>query len=534
MKKAILTIILTSLLLPSCSGFLEETPYSQYSAKQLYQDKDALEGGLYGVYQGYRTLPLYLSIMYNAGTDIIKPYKPTSAMGQICSYSFTSEHTYFETLWENFYQIIMRANFIIDECEKADYLTDGEYRQIKSEALFLRAQAYYFLVSSWGDVPLITEALTEFDYSVGREPLSNVWYQIIEDLKYASTYGHLPESTFEGSRYRVSRYAAISLLGKAYLTMASFKETGLIDGYDQIQESVEELYRLAHDEFVEVMDFSPYDLNTNYSENFFPESKSVDVESIFDIAFGPGELGSGWTRDAFGGYGSVSGNNNPSSDLRLDGAYCGKRNLLPTGSFIQTYKEGDGRKDWNIQDFSIKLIDGEWVTAPITNTESMFIPKFRQGAWNELLKNAYGQCENNCKLIRYADILLMYAETEIKLNGGTATQKAVDAVNRIVRRARYPLTAVETPEFPDYTVSTLTFSALMEERARELCFEPVRRIDLVRTGTLEERVKASSYTGAKNNFRYYHYLFPVPAYEINITKNPEEFKQNPGYGEGNK
>lgn len=533
MKIRHITIVSVCCILASCTSFLEETPKSQYPAEGFYTSKSALEGGLFGIYQGYKNLPIYLLVMSNAGTDLIKPYKNTSVYGMLCCYTFTSEHQYFENMWANLYTVVMRANTILMECDRADYLSDADYKRIRSEALFLRAQAYYFLVTNWGDVPLITEpAENGFDYTLPREPLVKVYGQIVEDLTYASTRGHLPETRPEDAPSRATRYAALGLLGKTYLTMASFKESGVVGGYDAIAESEELLYGKARDAFEYIMDYSDYELVPVYGDNFFPAAKESNTEAIFEIWFGSGELGSSWPRDILGGYGTVKGSGNPSTDLRLNGAYCGKRNLVPAGSFINTYRKGDGRREWNIQDFSITLIDGVWKQTPITKVESMFAPKFRQGAWNEIIKHAYSQCENNYTLMRYADILLMYAETELKLNGGRANQKAVDAVNRIVRRARYPKTAAETPEFPDYTTATLTFEALMDERAKELCFEPIRRIDLARTGLLEEKVLGSSFTGAKQNFASHHYLFPIPAYEINITRNPEQFRQNPGYGKG--
>ncbi|MCD7971418.1 MAG: RagB/SusD family nutrient uptake outer membrane protein, partial [Candidatus Azobacteroides sp.] len=425
----------------------------------------------------------------------------------MCTYTFTSEHVYFESLWSDLYTIIMRANIIIRVCEEADFLEEADRQRMMCEALFLRAHAYYYLVCFWGNVPLITEAMEKFDYTLPRASLHQVYQQITEDLEYASVEGRLTEERRSDLPSRVSRYAAKGLLGKIYLTMASYKESGKVEGYDRITETVRELYQKANQELKDIILTSSFELVIPYSAAFEISEKSGNKEALFEIFFGPGELGSGWSRDAYGGYGDGNG-----IDLRLYGSYCGKRNMLPVGSFVRTYQNGDSRYNWNIQDSTIVLNNGVWSRARISNVESMFIPKFRQGAWNEILSHGYGQCENNYPILRYADVLLMYVETELKLNNGTATENAVREINKVIQRARYPKVETDTPEFPDYTINTLTFEALMAERARELCYEPHRKIDLLRTGRLEEALENSSYKDPLTNFQSFHYLYPIPAY----------------------
>ena len=131
----------------------------------------------------------------------------------------------------------------------------------------------------------------------------------------------------------------------------------------------------------------------------------------------------------------------------------------------------------------------------------------------------------------------MYTEADMKLNGGTATDKGLDAINRIIQRARgldedgNEILAEDTPELPDYTAETLTFEELMKERARELCFEFWRRHDLVRTGMLEYFLQSRNTTDNVNtNFDpEKNYLLPVPQYEIDNSRNKEGMWQNPGY-----
>lgn len=521
-------------ILPSCTDFLAEDPKSDFGSDSFYKDKQTVEAGLYGVYHTYRELPQYLAMLGACGTDIAKPYRATTVYGKFCTYTFTSEEESIGTAWSVLYSIIMRANLILDVTEKADFLSGNDKHKIASECKFLRAYAYYILVCLWGDVPLFTEAMEDFDYTAGRTPIHQVYAQIVEDFQYAATPGYLPNEKAKDTAARVTHYAAVTLLGKVYLAMASYKEIitkdaairEIIPGYLLIPETIEQLYTNANTQLKDVIDHSPFTLTTTYADAFKVSAKAANTESIFEIFFGPGELGSGWSREVYGGYGDGGG-----IDLRLFGAYCGKRNVSPAGSFVNLYKTGDSRFSWNIQDSTITYADGIWKRAKITNTASMFMPKYRQGEWNELLTHGYGECANNYPMIRLADVLLMYAETEIKLNNGTATPAAVNEVNRLINRARYPLTAAQTPAFLNYTTATLTFDALMKERAKELCFEELRKIDLLRTGLLEQYLNASNYTGHRGNLKRYHYLYPIPAVEMRLTRNPD-FKQNEGYGSG--
>ena len=131
----------------------------------------------------------------------------------------------------------------------------------------------------------------------------------------------------------------------------------------------------------------------------------------------------------------------------------------------------------------------------------------------------------------------MYAEAEMALNGGKVKSTGLNAVNRIVQRARglnesgVPITEAETPGFENYTIESLTFEELMKERSRELCFEFWRRHDLARTGMFEHFLKArNEANNIKTNFDpKKNYLLPVPQYEIDNSENKAGMYQNPGY-----
>jgi len=149
-------------------------------------------------------------------------------------------------------------------------------------------------------------------------------------------------------------------------------------------------------------------------------------------------------------------------------------------------------------------------------------------------------------VLRYAEVLLLYCEACLGANGGNADSEAVWAINEVRNRARgyqpngQPLNPSTTPNFPNYTASTLNFAELLDERARELCFEFHRWFDLVRMGQLHIQFpkawnndkndltsKAEIYTLTQISDK--HYLYPIPTTQLDITTNPEGFFQNPGW-----
>src|SRR5690606_35006784 len=128
------------------------------------------------------------------------------------------------------------------------------------------------------------------------------------------------------------------------------------------------------------------------------------------------------------------------------------------------------------------------------------------------------------KMMRYSDILLMYSEIEIRLNGGMATQPAVDSMNRIIDRARgldsegNPIPEGDTPFFRKYTIADLTLDDILKERMLELCFEGHRWFDLTRYGILIEKYNEPElHSNIKQaEISNNQYLAPLPQSEIDV------------------
>jgi len=228
----------------------------------------------------------------------------------------------------------------------------------------------------------------------------------------------------------------------------------------------------------------------------------------------------------------------------LDTGFAGA-NIRTSIKLYNLYGAGDYRRDWAIAPFS-------FVSTTTTATRSYYTASNiigREAAkWRryyEPLAPAKQQYYNgtNFPILRYADVLLMLAEAENEVNGADAT--AYDAINQVRRRGYgLPVGAVSAvADLPAGLSKSQFKQAIMDERARELCFEGLRKADLIRWGVFTSTMNAmvteinGSNTSSTNKSRwilgYYtaassarYVLLPIPSLEININK---AMTQNPGW-----
>jgi len=560
---AIVLLICTT----SCKKFLAEEPQTQYTTDNFFVDKASLDVGIVGIYSSakdlfgvYTNTPLFMT---EIGTDEAM-FKGTSGVRfNFDRHTFSvSEGSIYE-YWIRHYEIATRANTIIDAAEKMISISDADRNIIIGEARFVRAFVYFRLVQAFGAVPIIDKPITgKFDYGLPRLPIKEVYTFILADLNFAAKPGVLTvNKTNDG---HANHWAAAALLGKVYLTMASAKETaitkpiGKVEGYKDIVDDVATLYTKAWTVLKDVKDNSGADLLPVYGDVFKVENKNTNKESLFELQFSTVvPYGTQWTKE-YGMVGSGTVNGNP---LYYTNSLVGVANLVYVPRFYKYYKSGpkvvdyDKRRVWNLADSLVNVVNN--VPASLTyiwsttfspdnyNTTVLGrcgVTKYRWGAtWKTTSEYLYSNCPNNVIVLRFADVLLMFAEADYKKNG-TISAEGLAAINRVRQRARglnaagSPIPESATPGFNNYTAADITIDEILTERARELCFEFQRWFDLARTGKFEtflaktrpvDDPKAPN-TGTSFNPDK-HYLFPVPQSEIDLSTNKENFKQNPNY-----
>ncbi|MFA6083240.1 RagB/SusD family nutrient uptake outer membrane protein [Mucilaginibacter sp.] len=563
--KVIMACIMLAFSISSCKKFLLEKPETQYTTNNFFVDKASLDAGVVGVYSSvkdlfgvYTNTPLFMT---EIGTDEAM-FKGTSGVRYNFDRStFSPSEGAIGEFWIRHFEIATRANSIIAAANTVANVSTADRDAIIGEARFLRAYVYFRLVQTYGELPITDQPVKgDFDYGQPRRSIKEVYDFIVSDLAFA-TSGVLPKA--KTSNGHANHWAAQALLGKVYLTMASAKETamsktvGKVDGYKTITESVNDLYSKAWTVLKDVKDNSGAALLPNYGDVFKIENKNINKESLWELQFSTVvPYGTQWTKE-YGMVGTGTINGNPAY---YTNSLIGQGNLVYVPKFYKYYKptlaspDYDKRRVWNLSDSLVNVVNSVptsltyiWGTSTPDSYNTIVlgrcgVTKYRWGpSWRTASQYLYSNCPNNVIVLRFADVLLMFAEADYKKNGTISTE-GLAAINLVRQRARglnaagSPIQAAATPGFKDYAASDITIDEILMERARELCFEFQRWYDLARTGRFEaflEKTRSVTDTKIVNTSTSFnpakHYLFPIPQAELDLSTNKDNFKQNPNY-----
>lgn len=366
------------------------------------------------------------------------------------------------SVWNGTYQMINRANLIFSKAPAITDNTDLRDRLV-GEAHFLRAWAYFELVSMWGDVPLYTETITSATGYKAKSAAADVYALIIQDLTAAA--GALPASYTSADFGRATSGAAYALLGRVLMQSGDYTgaKTALLNVYGK------------------------YSLTANYNWNFDGDVKDdnnvtvetgheFNSESVFEVDFvDKGDNNFNW------GY-VGEGSTNPLSTVRNQEYGITWGNVIPSDNILNEFEAGDPRYGFTIWEVGDKILTGV-PSGPLTLTPDMmniatstkggvtekrFFRKYNIYEW---VNSGFHPGGLNARLIRYADVLLMLAECEAEV--GTAAQ-AASYINEVRSR---PSVAM-----PPVTLAShdAAIKAVMHERAVELSAEEVNNIDMLR------------------------------------------------------
>ncbi|MFY0255186.1 RagB/SusD family nutrient uptake outer membrane protein [Chitinophaga sp. 30R24] len=524
--------ILVSFCMVGCKKFLNTQPTDFLAPESYYNTENKVMSALAGVYNPLGTSALYGDAMFfNLGTGTDESFRAvTSATTGVWVYNYDYTDTNINGFWQQLFAGIERANLLIANINIAP-MDAVKRRAILGEALFLRGYYYYLLVSNFGDVPLQTTPTgSPNNISRPRTPAREVYAQILKDMQTAEE--NVYTSTQLGYSSRISKTTVEGILARVCLSMAGYP---LLDNtkYAEALKWASKVKASGEHSLITAAVAPDGDNNSGFSQVFVNEMQDkYNVREVMWEAEEKGNRADGYIANGRLGNDIGIGYSAPNYP---DSGYC-YGTIRVTERLYKLYGAGDLRRDWAIATFSYSST-GQRSYFANNKIYDRTAAKWRR-TYETLLPKDKNYNGANFPILRYADVLLMLAEAENQVNGPTAT--AYEAIN-MVRRRGYGKSVTAADITADLTpgLSKQQFQlAIQDERSRELCFETLRRPDLIRWGIFIPTMKAVAAEFKANNGTYAygavagnnvsekHLLYPIPSGEITVNKAAA---QNPGW-----
>ncbi|MGF1638129.1 MAG: RagB/SusD family nutrient uptake outer membrane protein [Cyclobacteriaceae bacterium] len=479
MKIKIILLISALILTQGCSNdFINLAPVSQLNANNFYKTAEDFENAVNAVYDNLQNGNQYGDLLIffgevrsdNTTTQSIGGAGLDAAYFDIDFFRVNTLNPLVANLWTFSYRGISLANIVIGRAPTADFNPQLKERVI-AEAKFIRALTYFNLVRIYGEVPLVLNEVLDPREGLAhrRQSVDLIYDQIIEDLLDAEE--GLSVSYSGMNLGRATKGAAMSLLGKVYMTLGQYAD--------------------AESKLREVIDLNVYQLLDDYA-NVFDPANANHAEIVFEVKFKKGGIGEG--SSFFNQFSPAEIGN------IVTGAGSGLGRNLPTEDLLNAYEANDLRKEASIIPGYTNSA-GNFVSFPFCGkfTDTPFLP---------------GDTNDNWPVLRYADVLLLYAEA-INENNGGPNINAYTYLNEVRQRAGLPI--VENLNYEQFKL------AVENERRIELAFEGHRWFDLLRKGRAFEVMSQKGYD--IENPR--DLLLPIPQSQIDV--NPGGLTQNIGY-----
>lgn len=561
MKRKLIYIIATVMIFGSCSDMLDKEPIDFTGPTTWYQNREELEMALAATYNYLQmSYEMPLAVWFPMPNDLYFDRSSSTITEMVQFNTHSTSNPTVLSAWRLLYQGINNANMLLESADQAkDNMSEKTLENLKGEAMFLRAYFHFILTAYWGDVPYRNKSTgSAQDGHIAVTPRAQVFEYVINDMKNALEM--LPEITVHNIGGRASKSAAKGMLARIYLYAAGMLR----------QQS---FYTDASYWAQQIMEDGRHSLNPSFEDVFIKYMKDeYDIkESIFEIeAYGSVRDNTStqiamWASYFTPQFSGIGDNMILPIKDDPDGRYIarGRNVVISTPKFFHMFEPDDLRRNWTL---STQLC------TPNTNPVEFFdynegylfrYPgKFRR-FWEKPPVYTWGNSAN-MPLLRYSDVLLMFAEADNEVNNGPSAV-AIEAVNKVRRRgygkpvhapdASVDIAITGYQEFKEF---------IMEERARELAFETHRKLDLIRWGIFVQSLKdvgaeiaalptqiydpvsdkminnpaiiqngagvswtMSDLTPAFINVAERHTLMPIPEDEITINNGIK--KNNPGW-----
>ena len=500
----VLLSVLFTVTITACNPdeFLEVVNPNNLSASSFWNSEQEVQQGLVATYAALQLeglLGAAAAIELPVRSDVGRPNNWNANARALNTFEFNENTSIVKSRWQACYIGVYRANQVLANLDKAEM--EPETRtQIEAEARFLRGFFYYSLYRGYngGSVVLHTEVPeTSDDFYQTPSPASEVFALILSDLEFAEK--NLPLSYNSANLGRATWGAAAAMLGKLHINERDFNQ--------------------AKTYFQAIIESGIYSLTPNIGDNF-DEEHEFNSESIFEVAFSidakPGTAG--------GAKDGPTGSEATSRSRSFAPGGNGWRTVMPSYWVTMLYRndtmdvnnpinaERTGTAKYSIRtSVSLAIADDDNTTyyqkssfegGQYNNREASYVKKFQNWRWERELTTSISGI--NERVIRLADVLLLYAECLIETGGSYET--ALDMVNQVRSRA-----GVVLLDAADYDANSLMEHIMWVERPLELMFEghDIRWEDLTRWGKVQEQYSRISQHQYVQVQKVLHFFDPV-------------------------
>lgn len=522
--KKILTIIFTIIFFTSCKkDFLNVAPGDRLSNTTFWRNADDAVQATTGVYSSWSSSHIYQQYFADDWSDDAIPsgfwqgfYYFTWGKGNI-----SPSNGDISGYWSALYSVIRTSNVFLANVDKC-VMDDNLKARLKGEVQFVRAYEYYLLYNNWGEVPLVDKPLSPGEVNIGRGALGSTVAFILADLNAAIP--NLP--TVASQAGRITKGAALTLKARILLTTGQYAEAATTAKMVMDQGNYELLRTTAGDGYKQLTNTK----QANNKEEILAwqfDGSNVNNDFISNVNGLSGSLVSPTKAlvDAYDGY-------NKTTDM-----------VVPVNETTTTsrFANRDPRLDFTVGH------TGSVVKGITLNSESGELAAHATGygvikyITNEVINNT-PKYSTDYMLMRYAEVLLIYAEA--KIEAGQIDPSVINAINDVRSRA-YGTVPTDITHYPEVILGTQAAlrNIVRNERRVELAFEGLRWFDIKRwsiaagtNGTMNGTVlgaylSSGTYkvAGARqmdNPNR--DYLRPIPQDQINLM-GKNLLPQNPGY-----
>jgi hypothetical protein len=520
----------TAGLVSSCKDYLEIDPLALNTTEYTFSSVSSATAAVIGAYDplsGDNGYGVRISMYYPLDSDELIGSAGPSANDRrsISRYTVLPTNSEITNPWNQLYQGVERANICIQNIPQMALYTSGSatdvaaLRRLHGEALTLRAQYLFELIRNWGDVPVqFTPAVSGQDFNLPNSDRLETLTHLIADLKTAEDL--VPWRSQAGTaNERITKGAVKALRARLALYRGGYylKGTTMQRAPDYL-----DYYKITLQECTELMTSAArqeHSLNSSFVE-VFKSINELRSEAANEIMFQVGMA------TATGASGSKLGYYNGPRLQNVSGTYGSSQGAVTIAPpYFYAFDSTDTRRDVTITAYGIATTSNFQTGVALNVTTD---GKFRRDWHNPPVTGQVNYLDYNWPLIRYADVLLMFAEAENELNG--STQAAQDALMEVRTRGfgGNRALAASTLTKAGFSLGSKPglFNAIVNERYVEFGGEGIRKYDLLRWNLFETKlneVKANIEKMAAGQAPYQN----VPLYMYFRTPTASSLAVNP-------